>query len=177
MARRDWLDGVRQARFLGDLIGMALDASYRRLVGLLVSGGVPAFVLVLAGVAKLGDPFLAGLFLRFTLHLPLPVAFDAARGLALAEIVVGLAIAACIGRSVVPALAGVGLYAVFVGLLARLLATQPNAATCGCFGDLFSGAGQHHLTGQCTLDVLLATLLIVHVILSRRPWGAATGGP
>jgi hypothetical protein len=43
-----------------------------------------------------------------------------------------------------------------------------NAATCGCFGDLFSGPGQQHFWGQFTLDIVLATLLVMHVLLVRR---------
>lgn len=143
------------------------------------SAGVPACVLLLAGVAKLCDPFLAGLFIHSTMYLPLPAAFVLARVLAVGELAVGATLIACAGFSVLPAFVAVGLYTIFVGLLVRLIVSFPNAASCGCFGDLFSGAGQHHLSAQCALDVFMATLLVIHILLRARHArvGAAPGAP
>ena len=141
---------------------------YGRTAAALLAAGVPAFVLVLAGLAKLRDPFLAGIFIHYTLNMSLPTALLMARVLAGAELIVGTAVLLLAGRSAVPALAGVGLYALFVGLLLRLLMTQRSAATCGCFGDLWTGPGQRHLRLQCTLDVIMATLLVIHLLLARR---------
>ena len=139
-----------------------------KFIALIASAAVPAFVLVLAGIAKLNDPYLAGLFLNSTLNVPLTTAFTLARILAVFEIVAGTALVACVARSVIPALAAIGLYAVFVGLLIRLLVSHRYAATCGCFGDLFSGAGQHHLAAQCSLDIVLMTLLVIHLLIGHR---------
>lgn len=144
------------------------------------SASVPACVLLLAGVAKLCDPFLAGLFIHSAMYVPLPTAFVLARTLAVGELAVGATLIGCAGVSTAPALVAIGLYAVFVGLLVRLIVSFPNAASCGCFGDLFSGAGQHHLSAQCTLDVFMATLLVIHILLLRTRHarvGAASGAP
>jgi hypothetical protein len=134
----------------------------------LLTAFVPAFVLALAGIAKLNDPFLAGVFLRNVLHLRLHYAIWAARGLGAVEILVAVAMVALMMRSILPVLVGIALYASFAGLLLRLLLTERNAATCGCFGDLFSGPGQQHFWGQFTLDIVLATMLVARVLLARR---------
>lgn|GEM_PF-4673837 len=157
--------------------GAARRTTWTLVAGAKFAGVIPAFVLVLAGLAKLHDPFLAGRFLHCTLNLPVSIAFYAARGLGACEVAVGLGVLLKMGRWSWPGLVGLGLYAAFSGLLIRLLLTERSAWTCGCFGDLFSGVGQRHLALQCVFDLVMAGLLAVHVVLSRKAAAARVGGP
>ncbi len=134
-----------------------------------VTLAAPAVVLMLAGVSKLFGPFLAGYFISFALRIPLRHAVPVAMGLGAAEVALGFTCLLMLGVSRVPALFAAGLYSLFTGMLLRVLMVDPRATTCGCFGDLFGGVGQHHLQIQVAFDMGMVTLLIVHMLLTRKP--------
>lgn len=153
---------------MADLSRARRATSWVRAATLVITASAPAVVLMVAGTAKLGDPFRAALFVNSTLAVPLSDAIPLARGLAAAEILVAVMMIALLGRSVLPALVGVGLFAAFAGLLVRLLLTQPSAVSCGCFGNLWGGFGERRLWLQAAVDAFLVLTLALHIRLARR---------
>jgi hypothetical protein len=56
------------------------------------------------------------------------------------------------------------------------LLTTPKAATCGCFGDLFSDLAPRRLWYQCGFDVIMLTLLVAYILLVRAARAPAARG-
>lgn len=131
-----------------------------------LSAFIPAFIFVLAGLAKTIDPYWLAAFLVTSFRLPATRAFFAARVVGLLEILVGVSLCALLGRSRAPAAIGVALSAFFGGLLTRLLLAKANLATCGCFGSLFNEFARTSLWWQVALDGFLAASLATHLWLS-----------
>jgi hypothetical protein len=133
---------------------------------LIISAAVPALILLLAGAAKLDDPFPAALFLRSVFGVPFSTAVSLTKWLATAELAAAATLLLCLGRSRIPAFVATGLFSLFIGLLLRLLLTQPNASTCGCFGNLFGDLWPGSLWMQCAFDVIPLALSITHVLVT-----------
>lgn len=134
----------------------------------LVAGIGPAFVLVLAGIAKLHDPLHAARFLSAVFGWTLSTAFGIASGVGLLEIAVGLSICATLGRSVLAPLAAACLFAAFAGMLVMIASSSPTAARCGCFGGLMGGFLMKSLWVQAGLDVLFCVCLLAHTGALRK---------
>lgn len=161
--------GGRAARRRSPLIQTAL----------LVTVAVPAFVFLLGGIAKLDDPFLAAKFMSYALSMRLTEAFELTRVLAVGEIALALIVCLTVGRSRVPALAGMCLLAFFVGLLLRIAYQYPQAIACGCFGSLMGEFQRGSLWTQVGIDLGLFALLGLHCLLpssARRPHSRAAWG-
>lgn len=97
---------------------------------------VPAFVLILGGMAKAADPLLAVRFASIALGVPFEVAFPVVYAVIALELLCGLALCLFITRSILPALAGICIASFLLGLLLRLNPYQNHSADCGCFGSL-----------------------------------------
>ena len=99
-----------------------------------------ALVLVVAGLAKLRDPF-ATADLLAVFRVPRPLA--AARGFGALELVTGLAVIAVPGRLLASSVAA--LYLAFALVAAYLVAARVPLASCGCFGREDTSPGALHV--------------------------------
>jgi hypothetical protein len=117
---------------------------------------VAAFVLCVAGVAKLRAPATAT---RALAVLGLPARSGLVRALAAGEVALGLWCVASPGRLAAGAMAC--LYALFAGLALVLGRRQ---ASCGCFGDgeVPASAAQSILSAVLSLVALAAILSVPH---------------
>lgn len=131
---------------------------------LLLSAWLPAAVLVLAGVAKMDNPFQTALFLNSIFELPVSSGIFLARGLGAVEAAIGLALAAR-ARSLLPAVLALAMFSSFAGLLGRLLLSKGGAVNCGCFGDLWGGIASRHQRYQLYFDIGVVALLFAHILL------------
>jgi hypothetical protein len=128
---------------------------------------VPAFIFVLAGVAKLSEPTLAATFVSNALSVPFSFALQIIRVASALEIIVGVALCVLLTRSALPAVAALCIVGFFLGLLLRLELSYPRITACGCFGSLM-GVGLQRAPGiQIMMDVGLASLLGAHLLLFR----------
>ncbi len=113
---------------------------------------VAAAVLVVAGVAKLRSPDSARVAL-VTLGWPVPNA--AIRGLAVAEIALGVWTAVHPGRLLAAAVA-----CMYLGFAAVALLLARRRASCGCFGDAGAPASAIQAALSLALAVLVATAAV-----------------
>lgn len=142
-----------------------VDSLRRGLV--LLTAAIPALALVLGGIAKTDDPFLAAQFLSKALRIRLLEGFDVARAIGAAELITGVSLCIFAGRSRLPPYGALGLFTFFVGLLTRVYIQDPRLADCGCFGSLAGRWLQQSLPTQIAIDLGLAGLLVVHLLLTR----------
>jgi hypothetical protein len=133
---------------------------------LVITVALPAFAFVLAGTAKLQDPFLGARFMSRAFWVRLDTGFLVVRVVALGELLVGSALCLWNGRSRLPAYAGLCLLAFFVGLLVNVAMSDPHAASCGCFGSLMGETLRRSLWTQAWIDLGLALFLTGNVILT-----------
>lgn len=138
----------------------------------IVTGLPPAFALMLSGVAKLEDPFMSARFLSRLLSIPLAQSFPLARALGGFEATVALLLCLFWGRTRVLPWAMACLFALFAGVTASVASSDPQAASCGCFGSLMGELGARSLWRQVILDVALMGLAVAHsVSLPNRARG------
>lgn len=137
----------------------------------------PASVLALAGGAKLADPLPFADFLRETVHVHFPGVISLARAVGFAEVLLAVTIVLSLNRSRIPSMAATGLLSSFAGLLIRLLLTEEDAATCGCFGSVFNPMEAWPPWWQVALNVALAAMLIVHCALFPAAPGRSATSP
>jgi hypothetical protein len=133
---------------------------------LVITVALPALAFLLGGIAKLHDPFLAARFMARAFWVPLDTGFLVARVVAIAELLVGSALCLSNGRSRLPPYAGLCLLAFFVGLLVNVAMSDPNAASCGCFGSLMGESLRRSLWTQAWIDLGLALFLTGNLILT-----------
>jgi hypothetical protein len=130
-----------------------------------VTAAVPAFAFLLGGIGKLHDPFLSARFAARALWMPLDAGFPVVRAVAVVELLLPVLLCILNGRSRVPAYIGLCLLAFFVGLLVSVIAGDPQAVSCGCFGSLMGEALKRSLWTQLYIDLGLALLLIANLLL------------
>lgn len=103
-------------------------------------------------------------FLSAGLYIRLDHAFLLVRALLAIEL--GIAVALCITPHwVVSRVAAIALLAFFLGVMLRVILSQPNASTCGCFGNLFGFWLERSLWYQVALDAILIAALSTGLLI------------
>jgi hypothetical protein len=136
--------------------------------GLLITGVVPAFALALAGIAKTYDPIWSAQFISQGLRISLQDGLNVARSVATVELVVGIGLCLFIARSRIPGLIAVALFAFYIGVQFSVQQSDPQAATCGCFGSLMGAGMAKRLWLQIAINSTLLLLAVLHVLLVPR---------
>lgn len=136
-----------------------------RLSAAVLTAVIPCFVFILAGIAKLDDPYEASLFVSNALGIQLGTAHGIVRAIAVIELLLAAGISLAIGRNRIPAYLGLCLLAFFVGLLIRVINLAPNASSCGCFGSLLGERLRGRLWTQVEVDIGLMVLLSIHIFV------------
>lgn len=133
------------------------------LFGSAVSYGA-AYVLFLAAFAKIDHALPAAEFLSAGLYIRLDHAILLVRALLAVEL--GVAVFLCVAPQwVTSRAAAIALLAFFLGVLLRVLLSQPNASTCGCFGNLFGFWLDRSIWYQVTLDAILIAALSTSLLI------------
>jgi hypothetical protein len=126
-----------------------------------------AGLLVVAGVPKLADPLP---LVRALLAAGMPGSRGLVRGVAAAEVAVGLWAVIAPGRVV--ALVVAAAYTGFTAFIARVLARDGILGSCGCFGKPDTPATRTHLVLTACAAV---TALLVAWDPPASPWSGAGG--
>lgn len=132
----------------------------------MLSAILPAIVLAGAGFGKVTDPVQTGVFLNTALGLPFALAVLAGRLTGCAELTLALLLIIGMGRSLLPAMTGIGLMCAFFSLLVYLAATVPNV-TCGCFGAILGIWFPKSVPSQMSVDVAVILMLTGHLAATR----------